>query len=369
MRKKRKGIRLSALLLLLSCVTLPLIRLPERGTHGPVPRPLSVRVEFALRKSREEALQELIPVKKTYRLAPGTLAPAPKTDGYGILHSGEELCALYAQAQTLLDGREPLLTPQTPFDAQKGIHYYYDESILTLLWYQTVTETDLNWDHDATMVEVFLSDASQFRRKLSGNSFGSGIFTYPTDMALEENAVFASSGDFYGYRPQGFCVYEGKLQRLLANRVDTCAIDDKGDLLFIPASTILTEDDANAYIQNNKVNFTLSFGPILVENHETVVHTDYYPLGEAYERYPRLILGQVDSLHYVEMAIRDHTTAFAAGEILREMGVERCYALDGGQTATFVLNGTVMNPNLYGAGNSGQRTQSDIIYFVSAVEN
>ena len=51
-----------------------------------------------------------------------------------------------------------------------------------------------------------------------------------------------------------------------------------------------------------------------------------------------------------------------ANELL-EMGVDNAYALDGGQTASIVINGRLANPVDFGE----ERLMSDIIYFATAV--
>lgn len=313
---------------------------------------------------KQQALDGITTIRKTYRLAPGTLAPAPDENGYGVAETADEILALFEEAKLLLNGREPLFSADTPFLSEYGIHYYYDESILALVWCQNIMEDD--WEHFATFSEVFLSDASQFRRKLSDDVFGAGAHKFPTDMAMEVNAVLASSGDFYRFRPLGMCVYDGVLYRLDTEKVDSCGVDENGDLIFIPAGTLQTEEEANAFIQEHHIDFTLSFGPIMIENHEPVYHS-FYALGEANIRYPRCCLAQDGPLHYIEMVLKDHATVWGVTQMMMELGVERCYALDGGQTGTIVMQGTALNPSIYGYGNGAQRVQSDIIYFASAI--
>ena len=48
---------------------------------------------------------------------------------------------------------------------------------------------------------------------------------------------------------------------------------------------------------------------------------------------------------------------------LWEMGIPNAYSLDGGQTATIVMGGTLINSVDYG----DQRDISDIIYFATAL--
>ena len=363
---KRRRYFAPAFFLLLCCV-LCFVSLTQRKTESFSFSFPSSRISSLLQREKKAALQELTFIRKSYYLDETALAPRPDPQGYTVLYSAEEVLELFDRASFLLNGRKPLFAADTPFDAEKGVRCYYDESILVLVWYQKVVEANRPVYHQATMAEIFLSDGSQFRRALSGDGFGSQQMKYPTDMAIDVNAVFASSGDFYRFRTPGFCVYRGELCKLNSDIIDTCAVDENGDLLFIPAGSLKTEEEARAYISEHKVRFTLSFGPILVENYESVRPDFYYSFGESYDRYPRMILSQWGKLHYVEMATKDQLTAFEAGDILRSLGAERCYALDGGQTATFVMEGTALNPGIYGQGNGAQRTQSDIIYFASAI--
>lgn len=361
---KRKGAGVAFCVVLLSLLLSALSLHTERQSSFSLPSS-SARIDSAMELIREQELSGLTLISKTYRLAPGTLAPAPNPEAYHLFHTAQEVLDLLDEASFLLDGREPIFTADTPFDENMGVHCYYDKSILALVWHQQATDSNFQL-HPVTISEVFLSDASQFRRKLSDDVFGAGAHKFPTDMALSVNAVLATSGDFYRFRPHGFCVYESTLCRLKAEDVDTCAIDNKGNLLFVPSSTILNEEDANAYIQNNNINFTLSFGPIMIEDHQAV-RTAYYALGEANQCYPRCCIAQNGPLHYLVAVSKGCYTVAAFTDFMMTLGVERCYAMDGGQTGTIVMEGTSLNPTIYGVGNGAQRIQSDIIYFASAI--
>ncbi len=364
--KNRKKYRMMwCILSLLLSVLLSALNLDADKQSASPLRGSADRLGSALAKAQERELEGLTVINKTYRLAPGTLAPAPDPEGYHLYHTAEEILALLDSASFLLDGREPIFKADTPFVEDMGVRCYYDRSILTLVWYQYAP--DMSGRHQiVTLSEIFLSDASQFRRKLSDDVFGAGSFKFPTDMATEVNAVLATSGDFYRFRDHGFCVYEGQLCRLNAEKVDTCAIDENGDLLFIPAGTILTEEEANDYIRDKHINFTLSFGPIMIENHQAV-RTQYYLLGEADGGYPRCCIAQNGPLHYLVAVSKGYYSVSSFTDFMMSTGVERCYALDGGQTGTIVMEGEALNPTLYGEGNGAQRIQSDIIYFASAI--
>ena len=56
-------------------------------------------------------------------------------------------------------------------------------------------------------------------------------------------------------------------------------------------------------------------------------------------------------------------TLFSFAKVLAGVGIEKAYTLDGGQTATIVMNDQVINRVSYGA----ERYISDIIYFATAI--
>ena len=61
--------------------------------------------------------------------------------------------------------------------------------------------------------------------------------------------------------------------------------------------------------------------------------------------------------------IRAYLATDMATEYIYAKGVEKAYALDGGQTSSMVFNGELVNRVDWG----NERTMSDIIYFASAV--
>ena len=80
-------------------------------------------------------------------------------------------------------------------------------------------------------------------------------------------------------------------------------------------------------------------------------------------------LCQRDDLHYLlvnataERASQRRPLVIEFAKVIQGFGCDKAYALDGGQTATIVMNDQVMNTVSYGA----QRKVSDIIYFATAL--
>ena len=77
----------------------------------------------------------------------------------------------------------------------------------------------------------------------------------------------------------------------------------------------------------------------------------------------------VDKLHYLLMSINEEgayqrrVPMNVAAEYIYSKGVVNAYALDGGQTATIVMQGKTVNRPDWG----NERLMTDIIYFATAL--
>ncbi|MBR5617333.1 MAG: phosphodiester glycosidase family protein [Oscillospiraceae bacterium] len=312
-----------------------------------------------------DALDGVLAIEKVYWLSDHDLvAPEPNPAGYGEVRSYEELVPILKKAEKLLAGQTLAFTPDRPVWDGDTIHYYYDETILVIAWKEIVNECVY------TVAEVKVAHPSQFRRFLAGGEFGSDKQYRTTEMAASVNAVVASSGDFYAYRKYGAVVYESTLRRFEGENVDTCYITEDGDLLFTYRNQLKTEADAEKFIKDNKVRFSLAFGPVLVDGGEIKVPADYI-LGEVNGTYSRAAICQWDKLHYLivntsqEQSYWHRHKVRAFAEFIRDLGCNTAYALDGGQTTAIVMNDELVTLPDY----QTQRRISDIIYFATALPN
>lgn len=312
-----------------------------------------------------DALDGVLSIEKVYWLSDHDLvAPEPNPAGYGEVRSYEELVPILKKAEKLLEGQTLAITPDRPVWDGDTIHYYYDETILVIAWKEIVNECVY------TVAEVKVAHPSQFRRFLAGGEFGSDKQFRTTEMAASVNAVVASSGDFYAYRKYGAVVYESTLRRFEGENVDTCYITEDGDLLFTYRNQLKTEADAEKFIKDNKVRFSLAFGPVLVDGGEIKVPADYI-LGEVNGTYSRAAICQWDKLHYLivntsqEQSYWHRHKVRAFAEFIRDLGCNTAYALDGGQTTAIVMNDELVTLPDY----QTQRRISDIIYFATALPN
>lgn len=310
-------------------------------------------------------LEGILPIRRTYRLNDSTLvAPKANPENFGQVTCPEEMMPIIAQAEDLLDGQSTFFTPETPAREGPGhaIRYYLDSTLFTVTWKQPVN------DCQYTFAEVKIAHASQFRRFFSRGRYGSSVFYKPTELSRSVNAVLASAGDFHGYREIGIVVNNGQVYRDRGHFLDTCYIDDKGDLLFTMAGEITDMDTAQKYVDEHNIRFSLSFGPLIIRDGECCV-PEKYNSGEIYENYVRAALCQLGPLHYLvvvantEPPYHSLPTTWEFAEALQKMGIRTAYCLDGGQTAAIALDHTLVNPVSYGA----EREISDIFYFATAL--
>lgn len=312
-----------------------------------------------------DALDGVLAIEKVYWLSDNDMvAPEPNQACYGEVNSYEELKPILEKAEKLLGGQKLAFTPDRPVWEGDTIHYYLDDTILAFTWKEIVEGCVY------TVAEVKLAHPSQFRRFLSGGEFGSDIQTVTTEMAATVNAVLASSGDFYTYCKYGSVVYEGELQRFEGDTIDTCYITEEGDLLFTYRGQLKSEEEARKFVEDNKVRFSLVFGPVLLDNGEVMVPYSY-PRGEVNGTYSRAAICQWDDLHYLVVNTSQeqgyymrHKSRFFA-EFILGLGCKNAYALDGGQTTAIVMNDELVTLPDYGT----QRKISDIIYFATALPN
>lgn len=290
------------------------------------------------------------------------VAPEPDQSKFGKTGDAAQLNKLLEDAAWLL-GDDPIyFSPEGARYDNEPVQYYLDDSIFAVTWREV---------HDGsvyTFSEVKLADPSQFRRHLAGGEYGSEMQYLTTEMAASVNAVVASAGDFYRFRDFGAVVYEGVARRVEGTYAETCYIDRQGDMHFTYGGDVTTVEQVQAFVDEHDINFSLAFGPVLVDDYQLVEHT-WYGVGEITEGYARAALCQMAPLHYIVAAAnttgayQDIPTVANFAKHIAATGCRMAYCLDGGQTATIVMNDALINRPVYGQ----QRKISDIIYFATAV--
>ena len=336
------------------------------GTPAPVTQTRADpegQIRLNLKNRLSGTLEGLTKSRRIYWISRDALAaPAPDPACYGRAEQAGELGFLGRKADNLLDGQalffdgEVMPLPGTP------IRYYLDDTILAITWKQPIDGGVY------TFSEVKIAHPSQLRRFLAGGTFGSDKLFVTTEMAKSVNAVVASSGDFYNYRQAGTLVYDGQVRRVHNGLVDTCYVDENGDLLFSGRDEDRSRQESQNFVDERNILFSLAFGPVLIREGE-VVTPETYAVGEINDHYPRSALCQLGKLHYLLAVVNGEgdyqqtPTLRRFGEVLQSRGIQTAYTLDGGQTAVIAMGGELINSVLFGY----QRKISDIIYFATAI--
>lgn len=313
-----------------------------------------------------ETEEERPPVLEHYTIpADALVAPEPNQALYGFVKTAAEMEPVLQKAKWLLDGQKTYFALDRELYERKdgeNVSYYLDDTILAITW------QEVHDDSVYTFSEIKVADASQFRRHMADGEYGSNTQYLTTEMAQTVNAVVATSGDFYRFRNFGAVVYQGQAKRVEGTYAETCYIDYNGDMHFTRGGEVLKVQDVQNFVDEHNINFSLAFGPILVDNYELQEHT-WYGVGEINEGYARSALCQMDSLHYL-IAIANvdgpHMTVPTVARFAKNIAATGCrmaYSLDGGQTAALVMNDKLINRPAKGE----QRKISDIIYFATAI--
>ena len=305
-------------------------------------------------------------VPKFFWLQDGKVeAPVPNQECYGTTDNPADLAPVLEAAATLLDGQDTLFSTDVVLRPNSKITYYLDESILAITWKEVID------GYVYTISEVKVGHPTQFRRHLAGGEYGAKKLYTARQMSEQVNAVVASSADYYRGRKTGTKVYEGLVRSVsLADHTDVCYIDENGDMLFSYRGQLMTEESVQKFVNENNISFSLSFGPVLVDNGVRCEPKDY-AYGEVNGKFPRAALCQMGQLHYLVIMANSERQYFNTPTIhdfarnIAKMGCQKAYALDGGNTGTIVMNNQLINVPSLGY----ERLLSDIIYFCSAVPN
>ena len=321
------------------------------------------RYDMYMTNEVSNALDGVLAIEKVYWLSDDDqVAPEPDQSKFGETDDPATMQWFLDAAAKLLNGQETIFKLDTKIAKGTKVMYYLDDTIMAITWKEVIGGAMY------TLSEVKIAHPSQFRRFLAGGSFASPIQLTTTEMAASVNAVVASSGDFYMFRRNGVIVYEGVVQRVDGNDVQTCYIDDNANMIFSHKGELPDIESAQAFVDENNIRFSVCFGPILVENGEPF-HIGWYPLGEPKGQFARAALCQKGDLHYLLVTCNDEGPGPGLANILEfqkailKFEPDMAYTLDGGQTAVIVMNDQMINRVTFGY----QRNISDIIYFATAI--
>lgn len=233
---------------------------------------------------------------------------------------------------------------------------YKDDNI------QITIETVREYDTTFYVADIQVSSVAYLKTAFANSTYGRNIKETTSEMAEENNAIFAINGDYYGFRSTGYVIRNGVLYREDASENDALVIDSDGNFSIVDQS----ETDAQTLLENGAWQ-AFSFGPALINKSEITVSSSS-EVDQSMTSNPRTAIGQVSELHYI-IIVSDGRTDESEGlslltlaEEFAERGCTIAYNLDGGGSSTMWFGGEVINNPTDGHSDS-ERSVSDIVYF------
>ena len=212
---------------------------------------------------------------------------------------------------------------------------------------------------------VDLTDATALRSAFANDQFGQSITDTTSNIAEDNDAVFAINGDYYGFRDTGIVIRNGVVYRDEGAREGLAFYEDGTVELYDETATT-----ADELVEDGVWN-TLSFGPAIVENGSVIDGIDDIEIDTNFGNHsiqgeqPRTLVGVKSdgTLVFVVVDGRDDgysrgVTMTEAAELMVSLGCETAYNLDGGGSSTMYFNGEVVNQ----PSNGSERGTSDILY-------
>lgn len=251
---------------------------------------------------------------------------------------------------------------------------YEDASITVEMYREWVGDARFNVAH------VTIADPSQLRTGLAA-PLGKKKTNKISVIAANSNAVMAIGGDYYSDRSSGYVVRQGDEYRYKpAKTCDALMIDIYGNFHIAKAGQ---NDIIAAWRESGEVVNVFNFGPALVIDGEKQNDVSKFGNFNPKAKEPRCAIGQLGELEYllivvdggkdrpVTCTLEDGTQKKSIGctcetmaQFMYDKGCQQAFALDGGNSALMVFNGS----NYSQKSVSAERSVSDIIYFATAID-
>jgi len=216
------------------------------------------------------------------------------------------------------------------------------------------------------VADVTLDDATTLRSAFANDEFGTNIVEDTSDIAADNDAVFAINGDYYGFRDTGIVIRNGVVYRDEGAREGLAFYRDGHVEVYDETTT-----DAQTLVDAGVWN-TLSFGPALLEDGQVVDGIDDVEVDTNFGNHsiqgeqPRTAIGVIDDNHLVFVVVDGRSTGYSKGvtmtglaDIMKSLGATTAYNIDGGGSSTMVFDGELVNDPL---GKGQERGTSDILY-------
>lgn len=204
------------------------------------------------------------------------------------------------------------------------------------------------------VADIWIRDIRCLRTAFAQGKYGKSITDTIDNIAADNGALLAMTGDYYGARSKGIVIRNGLLYRDTLFE-DVCVLYVDGTMETFEKRDFNIDDAiaAGAYQ-------AWSFGPQLLEGGQPM--TSFNSAVRAAN--PRSAIGYYEPGHYCFVVVDGRQEGYSKGmkmselsQTMYDLGCEAAYNLDGGQTAALYFDGGIINrPYLNG------RRMSDIVY-------
>ena len=216
------------------------------------------------------------------------------------------------------------------------------------------------------VANVHVKDMSSLKSAFAQNRFGRNITETTSNIASDNDAIFAINGDYYGFRDDGIIIRNGTLYRDISARNGLAFFDDGRMEVYDELST------NGAELLSQGVTNTFSFGPSLLDNGKAINNFDNVKIDDNFgntsidKSNPRTGVGIVSPNNFIFVVVDGRNKGYSRGMTLNEfsqlfeaLGCTYAYNLDGGGSSTMYFNGRVVNNP---SSKDSERKVSDIIY-------
>ena len=209
------------------------------------------------------------------------------------------------------------------------------------------------------VADFYLRHVTSLRTAMASEEFTTGVADSVLNMARENDALLAVSGDYFGIRQRGIVIRNGQIYRKTkAHQI--CVLYYDGTM----ETYSFADFDVEKAIAGGAWQ-AWDFGPALLDGDGKAIPE--FVTGISGEN-PRIGIGYFEPGHYCLVAVdgrQSHSRGMTLTEMAKlfeELGCKRAYNLDGGHSAVMTYEGELFSSPSKGEG----RDISDIIYLAPA---
>ena len=212
------------------------------------------------------------------------------------------------------------------------------------------------------VADIYVRNLENFLTAFAGGECVRGVAEMTLDMAVENDAVLAISGDYYGFRAEGIVIRNGVLYRQDIFEDILIMYGDGSMKTFSPDDFDIDTVMADGAYQG------WSFGPFLMRDGQAMEAGTFNSTVNPAN--PRCAIGYYEPGHYCFVLVDGRQPGYSNGmtlanlsQLFADLGCSVAYNLDGGQSAAMVFLGELVNQPY-----DGGREISDIVYIAEVEE-